>query len=81
MEHFKEKGNVFRMGRTPIQIDIINEASGIDIYDCYPRRNIITIEEINISLISKEDLIKNKKSSGRLRDLSDAESLEEIQDE
>ncbi|MCK5037166.1 MAG: hypothetical protein KAS73_14815 [Candidatus Sabulitectum sp.] len=27
-EVFKEKGNVFRMGRTPIQIDIINHADG-----------------------------------------------------
>ena len=74
--HFKEKGNCFRMGRSPVQIDIINEADGIDFDDSYKRRNIITIQNVPISVISKEDLIKNKKASGRYRDLADAEDLE-----
>jgi hypothetical protein len=73
---FQEKGNVFRMGKSPIQIDIINEADGIDFEDCFARRNIITIEELEILIISKNDLIQNKKSSGRHRDLADVESLE-----
>lgn len=76
MNHFKEIGNLFRMGRPPIQIDIITEASGIDIKDCYGRRNDIDIEGLLIPVISKEDLIKNKKTSGRLQDLADAEYLE-----
>ncbi|HLP49147.1 MAG TPA: DUF6036 family nucleotidyltransferase [Candidatus Deferrimicrobium sp.] len=76
MRYFKEKGNVFRMGRSPVQIDIINEASGIDIFECYARRNVITVEGINISLISKNDLIKNKKASGRNQDIADVDNLE-----
>ena len=32
---FQEQGNVFRMGCSPIQIDIINEAAGINFEDCY----------------------------------------------
>lgn len=74
---FQEKGNVFRLGRSPVQIDIINEASGIIFDDCYTRRNVISTEDIEISIISKEDLIKNKKASGRHRDLADIESFEE----
>ncbi|HLP60209.1 MAG TPA: DUF6036 family nucleotidyltransferase [Candidatus Deferrimicrobium sp.] len=76
MRYFKEKGNVFRMGRSPIQIDIINEASGIDIGECYARRKVITVEGTDISLISKNDLIKNKKASGRNRDIADVDNLE-----
>ena len=76
MAHFKEKGNCFRMGRSPIQIDLINEADGINFTDSYERRNIITIQDVPISVISKEDLIKNKKASGRYRDLADAEDLD-----
>ncbi len=75
--HFKEAGNFFRMGRPPIQIDIITEADGIDMDKCYARRETIEIDGIPVSLISKQDLIINKKASGRLRDLADAESLEE----
>ncbi len=74
---FQEQGNVFRMGCSPIQIDIINEASGINFEDCYKKRNIIKTDEIDISVISKEDLIKNKRASGRHRDLADIESFED----
>ncbi len=76
IEHFKKKGNCIRMGRSPVQIDLINEADGLNFNDVYKRRNIITIQDVPISIISKEDLIKNKKTSGRYRDLADAEDLE-----
>ena len=74
---FQKKGNVFRLGRSPLQIDLINEASGIEFDDCYSRREVIVVKDIEISIISKNDLIKNKKASGRHRDLADVEFLEE----
>jgi hypothetical protein len=75
MTHFKEPGNFFRMGRSPVQIDIISEASGIAIKDCYKRRETIKVEGIEIAVISQKDLITNKKASGRPQDLADAEAL------
>ncbi len=77
MAYFKEIGNVFRMGGSPVQIDVINEASGISIEDCYSRRVILTLDGLAISVISKKDLIRNKKTSGRIRDLADVEYLSE----
>ena len=77
-EHFKIIGNIFMMGASPIKIDVINQASGIDFEECYSRKNIINVDGIEISLISKKDLIKNKKSSGRAKDIADVESLEDI---
>jgi hypothetical protein len=78
INYLSEKGNIIRIGVPPIGIDIINDASGIDIKDCYPRKETIIVENIEISLISKEDLIINKKSAGRLSDLADVEKLEKI---
>jgi hypothetical protein len=75
INHLKEKGNILIFGVSPIRIDIINEASGIDFKDCYPRRKTVMIEGIEIPVISKSDLIMNKKSTGRLSDLGDAEKL------
>jgi len=75
LEKFKEKGYVIRMGNSPVQIDIINEADGIDIDDCIQRKETINIEGINIDIISKNDLIKNKTASGRSMDIADAEKL------
>jgi len=64
------------MGHSPIQIDIINDADGINIDDCYQRKMIITVDDIEINVISIEDLIKNKRASGRTSDIADAEKLE-----
>ena len=77
---FREPGNIFRMGRSPIQIDIINQADGVDFADCYRNRNLISVDDLEISVISLEDLIRNKKASSRYRDLADAEFLEELDD-
>ena len=79
MNKFKEKGRIIRMGSSPVQVDIINEADGIDINDCYNRKEIINFDGIDISVISRGDLIKNKKTSGRTMDIADAEMLEKYQ--
>ncbi|MCL2230572.1 MAG: nucleotidyltransferase [Treponema sp.] len=76
LENFKEKGYVIRIGSSPIQIDIINDADGIDMDDCYNRKQTINVDGIAINIISKEDLIKNKKASGRNSDIADVEKLE-----
>ena len=73
---FQEPGNVYRIGSSPIQIDIINSASGIDFEDCYSRRQTLASDEVEISVISRVDLVRNKKASGRHRDLADVEFLE-----
>jgi len=71
----EEKGYLF-IGSPPLRIEVISNADGINIKDCYKRKNIIEIDNVKINIISKEDLIINKKSTNRLKDLSDAEALE-----
>lgn len=61
-DHFKEIGKIFRMGRSPMRIEIINQASGIDFKSCYQNRKTILVDEIEISIISIDDLLKNKKN-------------------
>jgi len=71
----EEKGCIF-IGSPPLRIEVINNADGINIKDCYKRKNIIEIDGVTINIISKKDLIKNKKSTNRLKDHADAEVLE-----
>jgi len=73
---FQEPGNVYRIGRAPVQIDIINQASGIEFDDCYPRRATLEVDGVDVSVISKNDLVRNKRASGGHRDLADVESIE-----
>jgi len=76
IERFKEKGNVIRIGSSPIQIDIINEADGIDMDECYSRKTVIKADGADVFVISRDDLIKNKRASGRSMDIADVERLE-----
>jgi hypothetical protein len=71
----EEKGYLF-IGIPPLRIEVIGNADGINIKDCYKRKNIIEIDDVKINVISKNDLIINKKSTKRLKDHSDAEVLE-----
>lgn len=77
-DHFKEIGKVFRMGRSPIRIEIINQASGIEFHNCYQNRKILTVDNMHISVIGINDLLKNKKAAGRDKDCADLRNLEGI---
>jgi hypothetical protein len=70
------KGNVFRIGRAPLRIEIVNEISGVDFTDAYKNREFVDVEDqLRIPVISLDDLFKNKSSTGRAKDLADLEEL------
>jgi len=72
---FLDKNSVIQLGVPPVRIDIIMSISGVEFNDAYARRVIVESSGTIINYISKEDFIKNKKASGRLKDLADIESL------
>lgn len=74
---FKEKGNAFRMGNPPVRIEIITEASGIEFDVSYANRVLIKTDGVDLPFLGYADLVRNKRSSGRLRDLADLEGLGE----
>lgn len=74
-ELFLNQDVVVGMGYDPVRIEIITKASGVDFKDCYIRREVIIIDNIPINFISLNDLKKNKKESGRYKDLEDLKHL------
>lgn len=75
---FEEEGTVFQIGVAPRRIDIITGASGLQFEEAF--RNAITmdIEGIPVHVPSIDDLIRNKKATGRTKDLADVEALEAL---
>ena len=67
---------IFQMGVVPNRIDIITTIDGVGFDDAWLHRKIIEIEDIKISILSREDLIKNKKATGRDKDKADVKILE-----
>ena len=68
---------VFQMGVAPRRIDILTSISGVTFEEAWPEREEIDIESIRIPVISRPHLIRNKRSTGRLKDQADAIWLEE----
>jgi hypothetical protein len=75
-ETFTEKGIIFQIGVVPCRIDLITHIDGVNFTDAYTSREKVNIEDLVLPFISKENLIKNKKSTGREKDLVDIKYLE-----
>ena len=62
---FTEKGIIFQIGIAPRRIDIITSIDGVDFQEAFEQKEIIEVDGLKIPFLSKEDLIKNKLSTGR----------------
>lgn len=78
-EHPNVKKDFFHLKPGNFTVDFLPvEKSGLSFEDCYKRRNISLIEEVEVSVISAEDLLISKQSSGRKKDLNDIEFLRKL---
>ncbi len=73
---FPEGKTVLRMGLPPNCLEVLSRIAGVDFADCYARRRTMEIEELPVSVIDFDDLLKNKRSTGRASDQADVERLE-----
>jgi hypothetical protein len=74
---FTGEETVFQLGHPPNRIDILTELEDMDFDSCYARRHEITIDDVLLTVIDVQDLIKAKRTAGRHQDLADVENLEE----
>ena len=74
-ELFKTKGNIITFGVEPVRVDIINEISGVEFSTAWSHHVRGKYGETEVNFIGRVELIKNKSSTSRLQDKSDAEKL------
>ncbi|MDZ4665058.1 MAG: hypothetical protein SGJ15_09300 [Bacteroidota bacterium] len=68
--------NVFSFGRPPVSIEILKEISGLTFSEVSKNAILVEFEGIKMKIIHFNDLIKNKKASGRPKDLNDVENFD-----
>lgn len=71
-----EDGTIFQIGVAPRRIDIITAATGLKFEHTYQNSVLVKIDGIDVRIPSIDDLIINKKATGRTKDLADVEALE-----
>lgn len=73
---FARPGITFQMGLPPNRIDVITELAGVEFSAAWDRRAESKYGDQVMWILSKADLIANKKLVGRPRDLEDVRELE-----
>jgi hypothetical protein len=73
-ETFREL-HCFQIGLPPIRIDILTTIDGVTFADAWPNRFASTVGGVTTNVIGRVDLLRNKKASGRAKDLADIELL------
>lgn len=66
----------YRMGRRPLLIEILTTIDGVTFDDALDGALRVSVAGIEIPVIGKPALIKNKLAAGRAKDLADVEALQ-----
>jgi predicted nucleotidyltransferase len=72
---FSVEGIVFQIGSGPRRIDILTSISGVEFEHAYANKRTVSVEGVDVPVISLDDLIANKRATGRTQDLADVERL------
>jgi len=72
---FLKEDSIIRMGLPPMRIEILTTISGVSFETCYRDRVEGVFGGTEVTLISLDDLKRNKRASGRYKDLDDLEHL------
>lgn len=70
-------GLVLQIGLPPRRIDILTALTGVDFESAWRSRVVHRVGSLEVPFLDRDTLIRNKRATGRLRDLADVERLEE----
>jgi hypothetical protein len=71
-------GTVFQVGVAPNRVDVMTAIDGVTFDEAWSHRETRVIDGVTLSVIGRDDLIRNKSATGRARDRADAELLERM---
>ena len=72
---FATPGVVFQIGVAPGRIDILTELTGLTFEEAWPTRASGRFGELTVDFLGRDAFIRNKRATGRTRDLADIEGL------
>jgi hypothetical protein len=66
---------VFQIGVVPVRIDLLTSISGVGFEEAWAGRISASIEGVTFGALGREEPLRNKRATGRPKDLLDVESL------
>ena len=74
-DDFTTLDRVVQLGYPPYRIDIITSISGVEFENAWANRWVIDVDGMQVPFIGRDDLLTNKRATGRPKDLLDVEYL------
>jgi hypothetical protein len=75
VDDFSRPGIVFQMGLPPRRIDVLTEITGLTFAEAWPNRLSSRFGPMAADFIGRDDFIRNKRATGRPKDLGDVDAL------
>jgi hypothetical protein len=72
---FAAPGAVYQIGVAPGRIDVLTGLTGLTFADAWPGRLHRPFGEVEVDFIGREAFVRNKRATGRAKDLGDIEGL------
>ena len=73
----EEPDTVIQIDLPPRRIDVLTDVTGLAFEVAWDARVVHQIDALEVPFIGREDLIRNKRATGRYKDLGDIEALGE----
>lgn len=67
---------IFMFGVMPLRVDVLTDISGVAFDEAWKGRTEGTLGGVPVNFIGREELVRNKRASGRTKDLADVEAIE-----
>ena len=74
---FEEPDRVVQLGRPPVRVDIVTSIDGVMWAEAWQGKAQGVYGDVPVYYLGREQFVKNKKATGRRRDLADLEALGE----
>jgi hypothetical protein len=72
---FANQGSFYQIGRPPTRVDVLMSIEGVHFADAWRARVKTEVDGVFTHVISRNDLIANKRAAGQPQDLIDVENL------
>lgn len=73
---FERPGITYQIGLPPVRIDILTELTGLTFAETWPERMRRPFGSIDVDFIGRDSFVRNKRATGRPKDLVDIQGLE-----
>jgi|SRR5919112_1840916 predicted nucleotidyltransferase len=75
-DDFTSADMILQLGVEPCRIDLLTGIDGVEFDEAWGNKVGVTVDGLEVYVLSREDLIKNKRAAGREKDRGDVAWLE-----